>query len=142
MARRTATGGEADRGRSGLAAATRTANQPAELHARHRCHLLAVGSLEDDWFVVPNTLPYSTRDVEPATYSWCHGPTGTSHLFAALAHAGVDEVAGLEVAQLRQRRLNSILTSGVARRLRPGFWGNDRRCCGTVGAADVLLDAA
>ena len=33
-------------------------------------HLLAVGSLDDDGFVVPHTLPYSSRDVDPVTYTW------------------------------------------------------------------------
>jgi len=105
-------------------------------------HLVAVGSLDQDGFTVPHTLPYSTRDVEPVTYGWCHGPAGTSHLFAALALAGVAEVAGLPVRWLRQRCLDAILASGVPRRLRPGFWDNDGRCCGTAGVGDVLLDAA
>jgi len=30
----------------------------------------------------------------------------------------------------------------VPARLRPGFWDNDGRCCGTAGVGDVLLDAA
>src|SRR5207344_2990517 len=81
-------------------------------------------------------------DVDPVTYTWCHGPAGTSHLFAALAHVGVHTVAGLEVARLRQRCLHSVLASGVPQRLRPGFWDNDGRCCGTAGVGDVLLDAA
>ena len=76
------------------------------------------------------------------TYNWCHGPAGTSQLFAALAVAGVDEVSGFGVTSLRQRCLNSILTSGVPARLRPGFWDNDGRCCGTAGVGDILLDAA
>jgi len=105
-------------------------------------HVLAVGSLDDDGLVVPHTIPHTNREVEPVTYSWCHGPTGTSHLFAALAHAGVDEIAGFEVRVLRQRCLHSVLASGVPRRLRPGFWDNDGRCCGTAGVGDVLLDAA
>ena len=105
-------------------------------------HLLAVGWLDDGGFIIPHTLPYSSRNVEPVTYTWCHGPAGTSLLFAALAHAGVTEAAGLEVTQLRQRCLHSILASGVPRRLRPGFWDNDGRCCGTAGVGDVLLDAA
>jgi hypothetical protein len=105
-------------------------------------HLLAVGSLDEDGFIVPHTLPYSTRDVEPVTYNWCHGPAGTSQLFAALAAAGVGEVGGFGVASLRQRCLNSILGSGVPARLRPGFWDNDGRCCGTAGVGDALLDAA
>ncbi len=105
-------------------------------------HLLDVGSLDDDGFVIPHTIPFSTRDVEPVTYTWCHGPTGTSHAFTALAYAGVDEVSGFKVTELRQRCLNSVLTSGLPERLRPGFWDNDGRCCGTAGVGDVLLDAA
>ena len=105
-------------------------------------HLLTVGSLADGGFIIPHTLPYSSRDVEPVTYTWCHGPAGTSQLFAALAHAGVDTVAGLGVTGLRQRCLHSILASGIPQRLRPGFWDNDGRCCGTAGVGDILLDAA
>ena len=105
-------------------------------------HLLAVGTLDGNGFIVPHTLPYSTRDVDPVTYNWCHGPAGTSQLFAALAVAGVDEIAGLPVDWLRQRCLDAILSSGVPARLRPGFWDNDGRCCGTAGVGDVLLDAA
>jgi len=76
------------------------------------------------------------------TYSWCHGPTGTSLLFAALAHAGLDRVGRYGVRALRRRCLRSVLTSGLPGRLRPGFWDNDGRCCGTAGVGDVLLDAA
>ena len=105
-------------------------------------HLLAIGSMDGGGFVVPHTIPPSQRVVEPVTYSWCHGPTGTSQLFAALAHAGVDQVNGIGVVEARQRCLRSVLDSGVPRRLRPGFWDNDGRCCGTAGVGDVLLDAA
>ena len=104
--------------------------------------LLTVGTLDGGRFVVPHTIPASQRDVEPITYSWCHGPTGTSHLFAALAHAGVTEVSGLGVNDLRQRCFRSVLDSGVPQRLRPGFWDNDGRCCGTAGVGDALLDGA
>jgi Lanthionine synthetase C-like protein len=111
--------------------------------ARHGAqHLLAIGSLDDDRFVVPHTLPSSTWHVDPVTYTWCHGSAGTSHLFAALAEAGVDTVAGHEVTGLRQRCLHAILAAGVPQRLRPGFWDNDGRCCGTAGVGDILLDAA
>ena len=105
-------------------------------------HLLALATLDDGGFVVPHTIPPSKRDVEPITYSWCHGPTGTSHLFAALAHAGVTEVGGLEVHDLRRRCLRSVLNSGIPQRLHPGLWDNDGRCCGTAGVGDVLLDVA
>ena len=102
-------------------------------------HLLSVGSLDDEGFVVPHTIPPSRREVEPLTYTWCHGPTGTSHLFSALRLAGE---ASLDVSDLHRRCLHSVLTSGVPQRLRPGFWDNDGRCCGTAGVGDMLLDAA
>ena len=105
-------------------------------------HLLAVGSLEDGGFIVPRTLPDTRPDLEEVTYTWCHGPAGTSYLFAALAYADVNSVAGFDVSRLRHRCLHSILGSGIPERLRPGFWDNDGRCCGTAGVGDVLLDAA
>ncbi|MEV6929090.1 lanthionine synthetase LanC family protein [Dactylosporangium sp. NPDC051485] len=94
-------------------------------------HLAAIASRSGGGFVVEHTIPESTRDVEPVTYNWCHGPAGTSQLFAAL---GRDD--------LRRRCLHAVLTSGVPQRLRPGFWDNDGRCCGTAGVGDILLDAA
>jgi hypothetical protein len=105
-------------------------------------HLLTVGSLDGGGFVVPHTIPPAKREVEPVTYTWCHGPAGTLHLFAALAHAGVTEVDGIGVRDLRRRCFRSILDSGVPQRLRPGFWDNDGRCCGTAGVGDVFLDGA
>jgi len=52
---------------------------------------------EDDgpWLIVPHTIPPARREVEPLTYTWCHGPAGTSHLFAGLSYAGVAEVGGM-----------------------------------------------
>ncbi len=104
-------------------------------------HLLSVGQLDEHGFVVPHTIPPSRREVEPVTYTWCHGPAGTSQLFAALSRAGVAEVGGYPTAWLRQRCFDAILDAGVPQRLRPGFWDNDGRCCGTAGVGDVLLDA-
>jgi lantibiotic modifying enzyme len=129
---------------SALAVTGRTFDRPDLVDAAvlGAGHLLAVGCLEDGGFVVPHTIPPSTRDVESVTYTWCHGPAGTSHLFSALSYAGVAAVEGLRVHDLRQRCFRSILTSGVPQRLRPGFWDNDGRCCGTAGVGDVLLDAA
>lgn len=129
---------------SALAVAGRTFDRPELVDAAvlGAQHLLAVGSLEEGGFVVPHTIPPSTREVEPITYTWCHGPAGTSHLFAALSYAGVAHVDGFDVHDLRQRCFRSILISGVPERLRPGFWDNDGRCCGTAGVGDVLLDAA
>ncbi|SNT63297.1 Lanthionine synthetase C-like protein [Asanoa hainanensis] len=105
-------------------------------------HLVDIAALDDGGFVVEHTIPRSQREVEPVTYNWCHGPAGTSQVFAALARAGAERVGDFEVGELRRRCFHSILTSGLPQRLRPGFWDNDGRCCGTAGVADILLDAA
>ncbi|GGM78336.1 lanthionine synthetase LanC family protein [Dactylosporangium sucinum] len=128
---------------SALAVAGRALDRAdfVEAAVRGAEHLLTVADQADGGFVVPHTLPYSTRDVEPVTYTWCHGPTGTSQLFAALARAGAPTAGGQDVADLRRRCLRTVLASGVPARLRPGFWDNDGRCCGTAGVGDVLLDA-
>jgi len=91
-------------------------------------------------FVVPRRLPPKPEE-DVVTFTWCHGPTGTSLLFAALGAAGVSEVGGAPVELWRRRCLSSVRRSGVPERLYPGFWDNDGRCCGTAGVADVMLDA-
>jgi hypothetical protein len=103
-------------------------------------HLVTLGDTSDGGFVVPHVIPHQP-DLDEVTFTWCHGPTGTSLLFTALEHAGVTEVAGESPAQWQRRCLHSIRTSGIPQRLRPGFWDNDGRCCGTAGVGEVFLDA-
>jgi hypothetical protein len=103
-------------------------------------HLVTLGDTAEDGFVVPHVIP-SEPDLDEVTYTWCHGPTGTSLLFTALERAGVEDVAGETPAQWQRRCLHSIRTSGVPARKWPGFWDNDGRCCGTAGVGDVFLDA-
>jgi lantibiotic modifying enzyme len=103
-------------------------------------HLVTLGDTSDGGFVLPHVIP-PDPDQDEVTYSWCHGPTGTSLLFTALEHAGVAEVAGEPPEQWQRRCLHSIHTSGIPERLHPGFWDNDGRCCGTAGVGDVVLDA-
>ena len=103
-------------------------------------HLVTLGDTSDDGFVVPHLIP-SRDDFDDVTYTWCHGPTGTSLLFTALEHAGVEQVAGESPEQWQRRCLHSVRTSGVPERMHPGFWDNDGRCCGTAGVGDVFLDA-
>jgi hypothetical protein len=91
---------------------------------------------------LPHLVPGAPElGLEPLAYGWCHGPTGTSLLFVALDAAGVAEVAGEHPLWWHRRCLDAIHASGIPERLRPGFWDNDGRCCGTAGAGDTLLDA-
>ena len=103
-------------------------------------HLVTLGDASNGGFVLPHVIP-PDPDVDEVTYSWCHGPTGTSQLFTALELAGVDEVSGETPAQWHRRCLRAIRTSGVPERLHPGFWDNDGRCCGTAGVGEAFLDA-
>lgn len=103
-------------------------------------HLIAIGDRSGGGFVVPRRIP-GVADLEEVTYTWCHGPAGTSLLFAALERAGVPDVAGESPEAWRRRCLHSVRTSGIPARLRPGFWDNDGRCCGTAGVGEVLLDS-
>ncbi|RYC07294.1 hypothetical protein EUA94_15260 [Nocardioides zhouii] len=103
-------------------------------------HLVTLGDTAQGGFVVPHVIP-DQAGVDHVTFTWCHGPTGTSLLFTALEHAGVDDVAGETTAQWHRRCLQSLRTSGIPERLHPGFWDNDGRCCGTAGVGDVVLDA-
>lgn len=104
-------------------------------------HLVALADTSADGFVLPVMVPDNRADAEQVTLSWCHGPTGTSLAFAALERAGVAEVEGRSPAEWRRRCLHSVRTSGIPQRLRPGFWDNDGRCCGTAGVGEVFLEA-
>jgi hypothetical protein len=107
-------------------------------------HLVSLGhrvdSGDESAFAVPHVVP-ADPDVEETTYSWCHGPTGTSLLFSALDRVGVVGVAGDPPPSWHRRCLRSIRASGLPERLRPGFWDNDGRCCGTAGVAEAFLDS-
>jgi len=66
--------------------------EAARRGAEHRVTLRAAS---DGGFVVPLSIPPADpAKVDPISYGWCHGPTGTSMLFLALDRAGVADVAG------------------------------------------------
>ncbi len=105
-------------------------------------HLVTLGDASDGGFLVPLSIPPADpAKVDPISYGWCHGPTGTSMLFLALDRAGVADVAGAPTMSWYARGRHSVRTSGLPDRLRPGFWDNDGRCCGTAGVGDAFLDA-
>jgi hypothetical protein len=105
-------------------------------------HLVTLGETGDDGFRVAVQVPRPPdSDTEEFAYGWCHGASGTSRLFPALALAGIDEVAGEAPATWERRCRHGVRTSGLPERRHPGFWDNDGRCCGTVGVGEVFLDA-
>ena len=90
---------------------------------------------------VPRYLPHGIIDEDLFSHGWCHGGSGTSLLFVALDRAGVESVAGEPPRAWHRRCVDAVRTSGVPARLRPGFWDNDGRCCGTAGVGEVFLDS-
>lgn len=134
-------------GQAGVAAALALAgaqlDRPAWVEAARRGaeHLVSNGDTSDGGLAVPRYVPHRVADEDPVAMGWCHGASGTSLLFAALDHARVPDVAGAAPGEWRERCLRTVRTSGVPDRLRPGFWDNDGRCCGTAGVGDIFLDA-
>jgi hypothetical protein len=104
-------------------------------------HLVGLADRSSGGFVVPRTIPLSPPDSDLVTFTWCHGPTGTSLAFVALDRAGVTDVAGAGPLDWQRRCLHSVRASGLPARVYPGFWDNDGRCCGTAGVGEVFLDS-
>jgi hypothetical protein len=110
-----------------------------EVATRGAEHLVSMGDTSDGGLRLQHRIP-GMPDLDTFTYSWCHGPTGTSYLFSALGHAGVDAVSGRTPYDWERACLHSLKVSGIPERLHPGFWDNDGRCCGTAGVGDVVLN--
>jgi hypothetical protein len=133
-------------GQAGVAAALTAAGMAldrpdlVEVAASGAEHLLTLADDSDGGLRLPIRVP-GQPDRDTFTYSWCHGPSGTSLLFAALDRAGVAAVGGATTAALERACLHSLRVSGIPARRYPGFWDNDSRCCGTAGAGDVVLSS-
>ncbi|MHC4992439.1 MAG: lanthionine synthetase LanC family protein [Planctomycetota bacterium] len=67
---------------------------------------------------------------------WCHGPVGTSRLFAALAKVTGDA----SWSAWPRRGATSIARSGIPEEHTPGFWNNVGVCCGAAGVGCFFLD--
>ena len=75
-------------------------------------HLTTLADTSRQGFVLPQHIP-TLPDYDHVTYTWCHGPTGTSLLFLALDRAGVHSVAGESTLSWHRRCLHSVETSGI-----------------------------
>jgi hypothetical protein len=96
-----------------------------------------------DGFLVPHSDPPHRPDlIERYSYGWCNGPTGDAQVFRVLAQVTGDSAW----TALAERCWNTVTRSGLPQRIRPGFWDNSGRCCGTAGvlalACDRIVDQA
>lgn len=95
------------------------------------------GPEDPDGFLVRHSTPPFRPDlIEPFSYGWCHGPAGDAQAFRLLR----DVTADPSWSALADRCWHTVTHSGVPRRLRPGFWDNNGRCCGTAGVLALACD--
>ncbi|MFF4252342.1 lanthionine synthetase LanC family protein [Streptomyces sp. NPDC001663] len=90
-----------------------------------------------DGFLVPHSDPqYRPELVERISYGWCHGPAGDAQVFRLLRDVTGDPAW----PSLADRCWHTVVRSGIPERLRPGFWDNNGRCCGTAGVLALACD--
>jgi hypothetical protein len=90
-----------------------------------------------DGFLVPHSDPPHRPDIiERYSYGWCNGPAGDAQAFRLLAQVTGDA----EFVRLGDACWHTVLASGLPQRLRPGFWDNNGRCCGTAGVLALACD--
>ncbi|MFD5241097.1 lanthionine synthetase LanC family protein [Streptomyces tendae] len=99
--------------------------------------VVARDSAGPDGFLAPHSTPQFHPDlIDPVSYGWCHGPSGDAQLFRTLRDVTADPVW----TALADRCWHTVTHSGVPQRLRPGFWDNNGRCCGTAGVLALACD--
>ncbi|WP_405867945.1 lanthionine synthetase LanC family protein [Streptomyces sp. NBC_00005] len=90
-----------------------------------------------DGFLVPHSDPPWRPDLtQRISYGWCHGPAGDAQAFRVLRDVTADPVW----TSLADRCWHTVTRSGLPQRLRPGFWDNNGRCCGTAGVLALACD--
>ena len=88
-------------------------------------------------FLVPHSdPPHRPELIERYSYGWCNGPSGDAQVFRLLSAVTNDPVW----SQLVDRCWYTVTHSGLPHRIRPGFWDNNGRCCGTAGVLALACD--
>lgn len=88
-------------------------------------------------FLVPHSDPPHRPDlIERYSLGWCNGPAGDAQVFRLLEQVTGDDAW----ADLGDRCWHTVTESGLPRRIRPGFWDNNGRCCGTAGVLALACD--
>jgi hypothetical protein len=90
----------------------------------------------EGFLVLHSTPQYRPDVIEPISYGWCHGSAGDAQVFRLLRDITADPVW----PALADRCWHTIIYSGLPQRLRPGFWDNNGRCCGTAGVLALACD--
>jgi hypothetical protein len=97
-------------------------------------------------FLVPHSDPPHRPDlIERYSYGWCNGPAGDAQVFRLLGAVTRDPKDPKDPkdpawAALADRCWHTVTHCGLPRRIRPGFWDNNGRCCGTAGVLALACD--
>lgn len=90
-----------------------------------------------DGFLVPHSdPPHRPEVIERYSYGWCNGPAGDAQAFRLLRRVTGDT----SWARLEDACWRTVLDSGLPHRIRPGFWDNNGRCCGSAGVLALACD--
>jgi hypothetical protein len=90
-----------------------------------------------DGFLVPHSDPQHRPElIERYSYGWCNGPAGDAQAFRLLGAVTGDPAW----AALADRCWHTVTHCGLPRPIRPGFWDNSGRCCGTAGVLALACD--
>lgn len=90
-----------------------------------------------DGFLVPHSDPQHRPElIERYSLGWCNGPAGDAQVFRLLSSVTSDD----RWKVLQDRCWHTVQRSGLPRRIRPGFWDNSGRCCGTAGVLALACD--
>lgn len=88
-------------------------------------------------FLVPHSDPPHRPDIiERISYGWCNGPAGDAMAFRLFGEVTGDP----RWARYGDRCWHTVTHCGLPQRLRPGFWDNSARCCGTAGVLATACD--
>jgi Lanthionine synthetase C-like protein len=92
---------------------------------------------DESGFLVPHSdPPHLPELIERYSYGWCHGPAGDAQAFRLLGAVTGDPAW----AAMADRCWHTVTHSGLPVRVRPGFWDNSGRCCGTAGVLALACD--
>jgi lantibiotic modifying enzyme len=123
-----------------LAAVGRATDRPdlVDLAVAGAADVVSRDEAGPDGFLVPYSDPQQQHEkIERHNYGWCHGPTGDAQAFRLLTQVLPDDPAWPALAD---RCWHTVVNSGLPRRIRPGFWDNNGRCCGTAGVLALACD--
>jgi hypothetical protein len=108
-----------------------------ELALRGAADVVARDEAGPEGFLVAHSDPPHRPDIiERYSYGWCNGPAGDAIVFRLLG----DVTGDRSWAALGDRCWHTLTTCGLPERLRPGFWDNSARCCGTASVLATACD--